>query len=298
MGREAENNCIKMTTGTGDKFCLRWNDFENNISNSFKELKDDKDFFDVTLACNGQQLQAHKVILSACSPFFRSVLKANPHPHPLLYLKGVQYEEILSVLNFMYHGEVNVAQEDLNAFLAVAEDLAVKGLTQNNNSETNAKQPEPSILKTGDQLLSSQHKIQSSLDVENIKRKKEIQDHVPRIKTEAPVILDDCITEPEVSHEVVENSQYQESQDEYGYEQHYQESSLVYQEEEEMMNTAQGWNFSKQFSCYECGKSYSNKKALQNHRNSHKGLTFCEVCSKHFSTVSNLRAHMNIHQKF
>ena len=126
--------------GPGNKFCLRWKDFENNISNSFIELRDDKDFFDVTLACNGNQLQAHKVILSACSPFFRSILKKNPYPHPLLYLKGVQYEEIQSVLTFMYHGEVNVAQEDLNTFLAVAEDLEVKGLTQSNKPETKRQQ--------------------------------------------------------------------------------------------------------------------------------------------------------------
>jgi len=118
-----------------EKFCLRWNDFENNISNAFKELRDDKDFFDITIACDDEQIQAHKVILSACSPFFRSVLRRNPHQHPLLYLKGVRYVDLQSVMNFMYHGEVNVAQEELNAFLAVAEDLKVKGLTQNNTSD-------------------------------------------------------------------------------------------------------------------------------------------------------------------
>ena len=115
-----------------EKFCLRWNDFEANVSTAFQELRDDKDFFDVTLACEDEQIQAHKVILSACSPFFRTVLKRNPHQHPLLYLKGVQYQELLSILNFMYHGEVNIAQEELNSFLAVAEELKVKGLTQNN----------------------------------------------------------------------------------------------------------------------------------------------------------------------
>jgi len=114
-----------------DKFCLRWNDFENNISSAFRELRDDKDFFDVTLACDDEQIQAHKVILSACSPFFRNVLRRNPHQNPLLYLKGVKFTDLQSVLNFMYHGEVNVAQEELNSFLAVAEDLRVKGLTQN-----------------------------------------------------------------------------------------------------------------------------------------------------------------------
>jgi len=120
--------------GSSEKFCLRWNDFESNISGAFRELREDKDFFDVTLACDDEQLQAHKVILSACSPFFRTVLRRNRHEHPLLYLKGVKYADLVSVLNFMYHGEVNVAQEELNSFLAVAEDLKVKGLTQGNNS--------------------------------------------------------------------------------------------------------------------------------------------------------------------
>jgi len=118
-----------------EKFCLRWNDFESNISVAFRELREDKDFFDVTLSCEDeQQLEAHKVILSACSPFFRNILRRNPHAHPLLYLKGVKYTDLQSVLNFMYHGEVNVAQEELNSFLAVAEDLRVKGLTQSQSS--------------------------------------------------------------------------------------------------------------------------------------------------------------------
>ena len=80
------------------------------------------------------KLSIHKVILSACSPFFRSVLRRNQPATQqgslVLYLKGVTYRDMESVLNFMYHGEVNVAQEDLNSFLAVAEDLQVKGLTQ------------------------------------------------------------------------------------------------------------------------------------------------------------------------
>jgi len=130
-----------------EKFCLRWNDFESNLSSAFRELRDDKDFFDVTLACDEEQIQAHKVVLSACSPFFRNILLRNPHQHPLLYLKGVKYTDIQSVLNFMYLGEVNVAQEELNSFLAIAEDLKVKGLTQNNSNNPNPKenQHRPSI---------------------------------------------------------------------------------------------------------------------------------------------------------
>ena len=125
---------------SSEKFCLRWNDFESNISSAFRELRDDKDFFDVTLACDDEQIQAHKVILSACSPFFRNVLRRNPHQHPMLYLKNVKYTDLQSVLNFMYHGEVNVAQEELNSFLSVAEDLKIKGLTQNNAGSAKPKE--------------------------------------------------------------------------------------------------------------------------------------------------------------
>ena len=106
-------------------FCEFDLSLQNLFSGAFRELREDKDFFDVTLACDDEQLQAHKVILSACSPFFRTVLRRNRHEHPLLYLKGVKYADLVSVLNFMYHGEVNVAQEELNSFLAVAEDLKV-----------------------------------------------------------------------------------------------------------------------------------------------------------------------------
>jgi hypothetical protein len=239
--------------GAGEKFCLRWNDFENNISNSFRELRDDKDFFDVTLACDDNQLKAHKVILSACSPFFRSVLKKNPHPHPLLYLKGVKYEDILSVVNFMYHGEVNVAQEDLNTFLAVAEDLQVKGLTQNKKTQPKAHQPSIprfSNNKYEEQATphaepapreSKQHRIKSSIDVETVQARKEIQEITQKVKTEAPVVLD-CDVEPEVTHEMVDTEQYQGDQDDYGYDQSFQEHSMVYQEEDgemgQMMNNS------------------------------------------------------------
>jgi len=122
--------------GPGDKFCLQWNDFERNISEAFKELRDEKDFFDVTIACEEEEIQAHKLILAACSPFFRTLFHRFKHDHPLLYLKSVKYSDLVSILNFMYHGEVNIAQEDLSSFLAVAQDLKVKGLTQPPTSST------------------------------------------------------------------------------------------------------------------------------------------------------------------
>jgi len=133
----------KAIMAASEKFCLRWNDFESNISSAFKGIRAREDFFDVTLACDDDQIKAHKLILSACSPFFSEVLRRNPHPHPLLYLKGVKGSDIQGVLNFMYHGEVNVAQEELNTFLAIAEDLRVKGLTQSDASQSSQPSHKP-----------------------------------------------------------------------------------------------------------------------------------------------------------
>ena len=60
------------------QFCLRWNDFQTNMVASFKHLRDEKSFTDVTIACDGQSCKAHKMILSACSPYFKSLLEENP----------------------------------------------------------------------------------------------------------------------------------------------------------------------------------------------------------------------------
>ena len=130
---------------TAEKLCLQWNDFKVNVSSSFGELREDKDLTNVTLACeDGNQLEAHKVILAASSPFFKDILKRNKHPHPLIYMRGLKSEDLVAIVDFLYFGEANVYQENLDSFLAIAEELRLKGLTGTNTS-TEAKEP---TLKT------------------------------------------------------------------------------------------------------------------------------------------------------
>ena len=92
------------------QFCLRWNDFQTNMVASFKHLRDEKSFTDVTIACDGQSTKAHKMILSACSPYFKALLEENPAKHPIIILKDVPFQHLTAILEFMYAGEVNVAQ--------------------------------------------------------------------------------------------------------------------------------------------------------------------------------------------
>ena len=114
---------------TQEKFNLKWDDFKENITTAFGSLREEKDFADVTLACeDGHQVEAHKVILAASSPFFQNILKRNKHEHPLIYMRGMKSEDLVSVVDFVYYGETNVNEENLNTFLAIAEELKLKGL--------------------------------------------------------------------------------------------------------------------------------------------------------------------------
>ena len=71
------HNRHKMAAGDQQQFCLRWNDFQTNMVSSFKHLRDEKSFTDVTLACDGQTCKAHKMVLSACSPYFKVSIRSN-----------------------------------------------------------------------------------------------------------------------------------------------------------------------------------------------------------------------------
>jgi len=114
-------------------YCLQSKSFENDIHKSWRELQSEKHLCDVTLACEDHQISAHKVILSACSPVFKNLLRQNPHQHPLLYLRGVKFSELTNMLDFMYQGEVTFPQDNLNEFLNVGQDLKIRGITDDDN---------------------------------------------------------------------------------------------------------------------------------------------------------------------
>merc|ERR1712129_516461 len=128
-----------------EKLCLKWNDFQANISSVFGTLREDREFADVTLACeDGQQIEAHKVILASSSPFFLKLLRRNKHPHPLIFMRGLKSEDLVAMIEFLYFGVANVFQENLDSFLAVAEELQLKGLMGSgaeNNAENEIKPP-------------------------------------------------------------------------------------------------------------------------------------------------------------
>ena len=141
QSKELRQLTKKVAMSPTDSFCLQWNGFSTHLSEAFTTIREEKDLFDVTLCCEDNQIEAHKLILSASSTFFRSIFRSNPHKHPLLYLRGVKFKELSGLLNFMYHGQVSVAETDLNSFLTVAADLKIRGLTQPNTAQPSSVEP-------------------------------------------------------------------------------------------------------------------------------------------------------------
>lgn len=119
----------ELSDGSPQQFCLRWNNYQSNLASCFDQLKQTNSFVDVTLACDGQSLMAHKVVLSACSPYFQTLLMDNPCRHPIVILQDIKYCDLKAIVDYMYRGEVNVSQDQITALLKVAETLKVRGLT-------------------------------------------------------------------------------------------------------------------------------------------------------------------------
>ncbi|XP_055386226.1 modifier of mdg4-like [Condylostylus longicornis] len=108
------------------QYSLRWNNYLRHITFAFDDLKSNGDLVDVTLCCDGQKIKAHKVLLSACSAYFKEIFKDNPHPHPVIVFKFIKFEDLNAIIQFIYQGEVNVQQDTLQSFLQTAELLAIQ----------------------------------------------------------------------------------------------------------------------------------------------------------------------------
>ncbi|XP_050548922.1 protein tramtrack, alpha isoform-like isoform X1 [Daktulosphaira vitifoliae] len=171
---------MSQNNSQSQRFCLRWNNHQSNLLAVFDQLLTSEAFVDVTLAVEGQMLRAHKMVLSACSPYFQTLFVGHPDRHPIVILKDVPLVDMRSLLDFMYRGEVSVDQDRLAAFLKVAESLRIKGLTEVNEDRGDL----PSLASS---LLQSHSSSPSSSPVHNNQMV-----HVPqlqRIHNHSPMSL-------------------------------------------------------------------------------------------------------------
>uniref|UniRef100_A0A182NKC6 BTB domain-containing protein n=1 Tax=Anopheles dirus TaxID=7168 RepID=A0A182NKC6_9DIPT len=128
--QQQQQSGASTTTGAGggQQFCLRWNNYQTNLTSVFDQLLQSESFVDVTLACDGQSMKAHKMVLSACSPYFQTLFFDNPCQHPIVIMRDVSWAELKAIVEFMYKGEINVSQDQIGPLLKVAEMLKIRGL--------------------------------------------------------------------------------------------------------------------------------------------------------------------------
>ena len=265
------NNCVRMSL---EKFYLKWNDFQSNVSESFKELRDDLDFCDVTLASDdNQQIKAHKVILAASSPLFMEMLRKNKHNHPLIYMRGIKAKDLTAMVDFIYHGEVNIYQDDLEHFLSLAEELQLRGLRENmeEGNPQEIKYINPVSKKINETLITekqlSKHIIDNFYFESN-----ELKDPLP-YKTEKSKTF--VKTDQDYLPVNIENAEIDDLNKNL--------NSMV-----EKINGI--------WTCKMCGKTnnINNKKDLRRHAETHiEGVSHpCNICGKSCRSGNNLRVHI------
>ena len=127
------NNYLIMN---GGKFSLSFKDFEQNAGIKHRKLIDDTNFTDVTLACDEGKIKAHKVILSSSSPVLEQILVGNSNQHPLIYLRKVKYSCLKSLVQFIYLGQTEIGQTELQDFINLGDELEIDGLNQDQHNET------------------------------------------------------------------------------------------------------------------------------------------------------------------
>ena len=241
-----------------EKFSLHWNDFQQTVTNSFRSLRKETDFFDVTLVSDDEiHMTGHKLVLSACSDFFKSILKKSTSSHPMIYLSGISSRNLEFIMDYIYKGEVQIYQEQLDDFLEIAQKLKIAGLINTN----------PSDEKVKTEINSPTEDLQEMMTINTPKEQKKNQ-----YKTQ------------NLSNFVVEESSYPVEKSKLP---SIDTTDLDLKIKEMIMEN------NGLFVCSVCGKSASTRQNLGKHIETHiDGLSFsCQYCNKSFRSRNSLQRH-------
>ncbi|KAH9632741.1 hypothetical protein HF086_013113 [Spodoptera exigua] len=289
------------------QFSLRWNNYVSHVTESFNVLRFENDLVDVTLCCDGGKIKAHKMLLSACSSYFKQIFKENPCQHPVIIFRNFKFEDLNAIINFMYHGEVNIFQEQLESFLLTAEFLEVKGLTDNLEDESSKGQlritdntsldlSSKSSRMTDDivPVLSDEPinlaTMQSTREEYNIPQPVTMTSNPNRGIPEQENGNVEMQPEPSKSDDSVKLKTAPSS----GEEMQIDTQSASVEDLSEKNNSESDL---AKFRCQLCPKGFKHPTSLTLHKDSHAGKTQCPVCHRSFSRSYDMRSHLQrIHQ--
>jgi len=262
---------------------MSWPELESERTAAFSSMLTKRELTDVTIACEDDQIQAHKVILSAASRMFQNVLNRNPHNHPLLYFHGIMKKEMEIVLDFIYSGEAKVPMDGLDAFLKIAKNLQVKGLVDVNHLDYTSETLIDNNMDTYEENSlerSTEKAIEDSAEnqTESVYKKESLVDEASYAFEESEAIADDFSADntfvEKSSLEVKFNPE--------------ETRKLEERIESLLMKTESGiWE------CKQCNLSAKRKSHVKEHVETHiEGFEQnCYLCSRIFKNRATLRTH-------
>jgi len=286
---------------TSENFSLAWDNFEKCTTYAFEKLYSDKEFTDVTLACDGdKQLKAHKAILSSCSPFFKTVLSKNPHQHPLIYLKGISHENLSSIIKFIYLGQTEVSQEILQDFLDTAKEFQIEGFSEDMFEKQSRADSENKKLSLRKQELANENVENYDTADEKSKHTEVSQEGFSEDSLEK---LKNNGKEPDIKIEIdflvskTESLSDKQNNDVDMTDIYSEPSEVIFDPKEfrsEIAPTRKAGS-DRKYPCKQCDKQFSDPSPLSRHKKSvHEGILFtCNFCEKEFTQ----KGHLNIHKK-
>ena len=301
---------------------LNWNKFQESALETFKNLWSSGDFADVTLACaDGQHVRAHKVILSSCSPFFKNILLQNAHQHPLIYMKGIEFRYLKSLVEFVYSGEVNIEKDNLNMFLDTADELQIAGLTKSleaketeENNMVHFEKENTLMTLDGDHFVKVEDcednfeylntvPYQCEICLEQFSSRSNLQIHIHASHSDNRLICDSCPFRtsfqknlnkhirkehsPNTS-EITDNSKYFKAPERTRDESMIDIDVTADTAKTEIYKTSTEGHF-----CDRCNLEEKSGRALIKHRrDKHTGMDFyCNLCCKEFTRLHKLKVH-------
>ena len=243
-----------------EKYSLTWNAYSDHLRDMMKELMLNDDFADVTLVSEDRKhIKAHKNILSACSPVFKDIVKLEQSAKQIIYLRGINFSELESIMQFIYLGEATFFEERMNEFIAVAKSLEIKELC---NAENETNDDDVSEQPTNDPVASTNNSEEEPMSTSHLVNQTQKEDKDRRVRVNRKYKCEQC----HKTFTSIPGLQYHR----------------------------QSAHESVKYACDQCDGQFTKQSNLKMHIESkHEGVKYaCDQCNHQATTQRNLKQHI------
>ena len=294
-------------------FNLSHDQYGETAKDTLKSLVTDEDFTDITLACAGdKQIKAHKVILGSYSTIFKNIILSVQQQNPVIYLRGVKYEELRAIINFIYLGETKVKQDNFASFMEIAQEFNIKGLAVNMEEPKKTNEEQSNFeKKEAVENVDVDYDIVEDTVFDNIEEGVVKTEQMGTGTDEVDADIQKAILVPQEKMGYDCTRCKKEFSDKSNLSRHIrsQHEGITYSCDLCDYKAKQSTNLNyhkiakhsdcNPFECPNCRKPFSDKSNLQRHiKSQHEGIVYsCILCDYNSKQTTQLKAHMLKHNE-